>query len=68
MKEFDVVKLISERPELPVGAGAVGTIVMVHTGPPEAFEVEFVEREGETYAVPGEVLELVYSHPLKASS
>lgn len=31
--------------------GQVGTVVDVHGQPPEAFDVEFVDEDGETYAL-----------------
>ena len=65
-KEFEVVALtrdIRPDPDLDMPAegmkaGARGTIVMVH-GANEAFEVEFVERDGTTTALltlePGDI-------------
>lgn len=58
MKELDVVKLKSEFKGLPIGTE--GTIVLEYDG--TAFEVEFVDEEGDTIDVlttPTELLELV---------
>jgi hypothetical protein len=40
---FDVVKLKRTIPEIPLPAGAEGTIVHVHDADPPAYEVEFPE-------------------------
>jgi len=47
-KMHDVVRLTTAIPDCAVGVGAVGTVVMVHTIPHEAYEVEFCDEEGRT--------------------
>ena len=49
MKLLDVVALLEDVPELRLYRGQVGTIVEEYT--PQAFEVEFCDAEGHTYAV-----------------
>lgn len=46
---LDVVALLVDRPELNLSAGQVGTIVECYND--DAFEVEFVNRDGSTYAL-----------------
>lgn len=58
MKELDVVKLKTEFGGL--AAGTEGTIVLEYDG--TAFEVEFVDSDGDTIDVlttPADILELV---------
>jgi len=47
-KMYEVVRLTIAIPDCAVGAGAVGTVVMVYTDPYEAYEVEFCNEEGRT--------------------
>jgi Domain of unknown function (DUF4926) len=49
MKLLDIVALTQDLPDRQLYKGQVGTIVEVYA--PEAFEVEFVDLEGKTYAV-----------------
>ena len=61
MKELDVVKLVKDFNRLP--AGTEGTIVLEYDG--TAYEVEFVDSEGETIDVlttPVDMIALV-DHP-----
>ena len=61
MKELDVVKLVKDFNILP--AGTEGTIVLEYDG--TAYEVEFVDSEGETIDVlttPVDMIALV-DHP-----
>ena len=54
LKELDVVALVKDLPEHALRRGSVGTIVHVHSpapGRPPAYEVEFVDRDGKTYAL-----------------
>jgi hypothetical protein len=46
---LDVVALTENLPERGLHRGQVGTVVEVHS--PEAFEVEFVDDHGRTYAL-----------------
>ena len=58
MKELDVVRLIKEFNELPIGTK--GAIVLEYDG--TYYEVEFVDSNGDTIGVfttPCDVLELV---------
>ena len=48
-EEYQIVELLQDRPDLGLSAGARGTLLILHT--PEAFEVEFLDREGRTIAV-----------------
>ena len=61
MNELDVVKLVKDFNGLP--AGTEGTIVLEYDG--TAYEVEFVDSEGETIDVlttPADMIALV-DHP-----
>jgi len=49
IKEYDVVELTEETPDLNIGAR--GAVVMVHPSSPPAYEVEFVDDEGRTMAL-----------------
>lgn len=54
LKELDVVALVNDVPARALRRGSVGTIVHVHaatTNRPPAYEVEFVDRDGKTYAL-----------------
>lgn len=50
---LDVVSLLSDRPEHGLVRGQVGTVVAILDG---AYEVEFSDHEGKTYA------ELAFGH------
>jgi hypothetical protein len=49
VKLLDIVALTQDLPDRHLYKGQVGTIVEVYT--PEAFEVEFVDLQGKTYAL-----------------
>jgi hypothetical protein len=49
-KLYDVVALTIDLPEENLFSGQVGTIVFVHNDG-EAFEVEFVDKDGFTYGL-----------------
>jgi hypothetical protein len=49
MELFAEVALLRDVPEEHLKRGQVGTVVDVHS--PEAVEVEFVDRDGQTYAL-----------------
>ena len=49
-KLFDVVALTKDLPEENLLRGQVGTIVEIYNGG-EAFEVEFVDKNGQTYGL-----------------
>lgn len=49
MKLLDTVALIKDIPELQLYKGQVGTIVEVYE--PNAFEIEFCDLNGKTYAL-----------------
>jgi len=59
IQELDVVALTSDLPEHKLLRGQVGTVVMKYA--PDAFEVEFVDEQGKTYAL----LTLNKSHLLR---
>jgi hypothetical protein len=50
LKLFDTVALLSPHPELGLVRGQVGAVVDVYRDG-EAFEVEFANDKGETYAL-----------------
>lgn len=56
--EFDRVQLLIDVPDLGLKREAVGTVLMVHTHPSVAYEVEFMEAEGHTFAVQPHEIEL----------
>ena len=58
MKELDIVKLKCDFQDLP--AATIGTIVLEYDG--TAFEVEFIDNNGDTIdvlTIPAEKIELV---------
>lgn len=63
IKELDAVALTCDVPEHGLKRGDVGTAVLVH-GHGEAFEVEFVDYDGQTIALL--TLELTQVRPLRA--
>lgn len=69
MKLLDVVALLEDLPELGLCRGQVGTIVEVYA--PDAFEIEFVDTLGHTYALETlklEQLMLLHHQPVLASA
>lgn len=50
-RELQVVEAKANVPGTAVRAGDLGTVVMVHTTPYRAYEVEFIDDEGETIAM-----------------
>jgi hypothetical protein len=68
IEELDVVALLIDRADLGLRKGQVGTVVSSY-GEGKAFEVEFVDDEGETYAIetfaPEQLLKLY--HDVKAA-
>ena len=50
IKELDAVALTCDLPSLGLKRGDVGAVVLVH-GEGEAFEVEFVDYDGQTVAL-----------------
>lgn len=48
--ENDTVILLNDFPEFGLKKGEVGAVIMVFTGPNEAYEIEFVDNEGRTKA------------------
>jgi hypothetical protein len=49
IRELDVVALMEDLPDLSLLRGQVGTVVLLHDA--DAFEVEFVDLDGQTYAL-----------------
>ena len=49
MRLLDVVALTTDLPDYGLHRGEIGTVVECHTD--DAFEVEFVARDGYTYAL-----------------
>ncbi len=68
IEELDTVALLIDRPDLSLRKGQVGAVVAAY-GEGEAFEVEFVDDEGATYAMatfPTDQLLKLY-HDVKAA-
>jgi hypothetical protein len=69
-KLFDVVALTTDLPEENLFSGQVGTIVEVYNDG-EAFEVEFVDRDGYTYGLltlrPDQLM-LLHYEPVKIAA
>lgn len=63
LKLFDPVALLQPHPELGLVEGQVGAVVDIHNDG-EAYEVEFADDQGRTYALaafrPNELLRLVH--------
>ena len=54
IRELDLVAIVRDLPEHSIRRGSVGTVVHVHAATlsrPIAYEVEFVDGEGRTYAL-----------------
>jgi hypothetical protein len=49
MKLLDTVALLEDLPDLGLHRGQVGTIVEIYE--PRAFEIEFIDIQGHTYAL-----------------
>ena len=65
---FDVVALIEDHPERGLQRGQVGTVVELLG--PGAYEVEFSDNRGQTYAqlaLTGEQLLVLHHQPVKAN-
>lgn len=54
-KELDVVYLKQDIPSEKLPAGAIGTVVLIHTNPHEAYEVEFCNSAGRSKLASGTV-------------
>lgn len=66
--DLDVVTLLADFPEHGVMKGERGTIVCIYTNPHLAYEVEFVDSDGETtamFAVLPHQIELYWRLPPK---
>jgi hypothetical protein len=50
-KEYDVVRLIAFVPDCSIPLGSVGTILVIHEYPYEAYEVEFLDEAGEPIGI-----------------
>ncbi|MCY7375587.1 MAG: DUF4926 domain-containing protein [Pyrinomonadaceae bacterium] len=70
IKLFDVVALTADLPEESLGQGQVGAIVEVYNDG-EAFEVEFVDKNGQTYGLltlrPEQIM-LLHYEPVKIAA
>ena len=67
INELDVVALTTDVPSEHLVRGQVGTVVMVYS--PSAYEVEFVDTKGQTYALAtlnGEQLMVLHWEPVAA--
>jgi len=58
--EFDGVRLLVDLPDHGLKRGAVGTVLMIHTSPSLAYEVEFMEAEGDTFAIEPDKIERAF--------
>ncbi len=69
-KLFDVIALTKDLPEENLWSGQVGTIVEVYNDG-EAFEVEFVDKDGQTYGLltllPEQIM-LLHYEPVKIAA
>lgn len=68
-KPFDTVALTEDLPESGLVRGQVGVVVRAHADG-DAYEVEFVDVEGRTYAmatVRGERLLVLHHRPVEAA-
>ena len=50
-EEHDVVRLVTPVPQHGLAAGATGAVVHAYDDPSEAYEVEFIEPDGNTIAL-----------------
>ncbi len=50
-EDYEVVKLKADLPAEGLKAGARGTVLMVYPEPPQEYEVEFLDGDGQTLAV-----------------
>ena len=59
--EFAVVKLKRKHPSIPFEAGVTGTVLIVHSSTPTAYEIEFTDDKEflGTYTVEEDYLEVV---------
>jgi hypothetical protein len=48
MQEYDIVRLKKSLPDADIPIGSRGTIVMLYDGEPSAYEVEFLDADGNT--------------------
>jgi len=46
--EHEIIRLLVDLPKLGLKKGEIGTIVFVFDKPNEAYEVEFVDKDGKT--------------------
>lgn len=68
LKDLDMVALKTARPNDGLAAGTRGTIVLVHTTPHTAYEVEFCDASGAMIAlvsVLADEVEWIWSVPSK---
>ena len=70
-QELDGVKTLCDFPKEGIKKGEVGTVVFLFTKPNEAYEVEFVNKNGDTkamFAILPENLELANSYTALSKS
>lgn len=48
-KEYDVIRLITERLSPTIPIGTKGTILVVYDATPSAYEVEFIAPDGRSF-------------------
>lgn len=52
LAEYDIVRLISDAPDLGLRAGSKGTVVLTYPkSSPEVVEIEFIDDDGQTILV-----------------
>ncbi len=50
-REYDVVQLKQDLPSAGLIADTIGTVLMVYPSDPVEYEVEFVDKDGNTLAI-----------------
>ena len=65
---LDCVELLTDLPAEGLRCGRVGAVVHVFTHPYQAYEVEFVDKDGKTVAMPLLLPGQVALHPHPPSS
>ncbi len=70
LQQYDIVALTSDLPQENLWSGQVGTVVEIYNDG-EAYEVEFVDKDGHTYGLltlRPEQLMLLHYEPVEAAA
>ncbi len=51
LKEYDIVRLRSRLPDTEIAVGAKGVVLIVYNGKKRAYEVEFVDMDGNSLGI-----------------